>query len=126
VTISRIEGECPVCGATTDAHDIDSEAVAAEHKANLEAAEGVSRSSTKHKGSDDLRGSSPRRKSTRNDLEDAAERLNRPTPILKMLKRVDEVESTLEEDSVVNSKEYRSKGATQRRNRRRERGSRRR
>jgi len=66
------EGECPVCGATDDAHDIDSEAVAAEHKANLEAAEErLAELDEAQETLDDLREAVRDAKSTRNDLEDA-------------------------------------------------------
>jgi exonuclease SbcC len=92
------EGECPVCGATDDAHDIDSEAVAAEHEANLEAAEErLAELDEAQETLDDLREAVRDAKSTRNDLEDARGEVEQADSDIEDAEaRVDEVESTLE------------------------------
>jgi len=92
------EGECPVCGATDDAHDIDSQAVAAEHETNLEAAEErLAELDDAQETLEDLREAVRDAKSTQNDLEDARGEVEQAdSDIEEAESRVDEVESTLE------------------------------
>ena len=92
------EGECPVCGATDDAHDIDSEAVAAEHETNFEAAEErLAELDEAQETLKDLREAVRDAKSTRNDLEDAWDEVEQAdSDIEEAEARADEVKSTLE------------------------------
>lgn len=92
------EGECPICGATDDAHDIDSQAVAAEHGTNLEAAEErLAELDDAQETLEDLREAVRDAKSTQNDLEDARGEVEQAdSDIEEAESRVDEVESTLE------------------------------